>query len=186
MPEAPRVQILIEAENVSVTLTCIYISFAPFLSPHIVTMYILFTLELCFLQEAAVNVLNSVLSLIRFLKWRLDLCMLTDCQLSFVLFVWCFSSYSKIFHSYGDVVITGEGLQIFTFARHSWPLSSEVSLACHNYRDTGHPFIMVISETPRFLSLQQLCNCKYYYHCPFTRSRTVFSHHFLFLKASTS
>ena len=34
----------------------------------------------------------------------------------------------------------GEGLQILTCARHSWPLSSENSLACHTYCDTGHPF----------------------------------------------
>ena len=32
------------------------------------------------------------------------------------------------------------------FPRHLWPLSSEGSLACHIYCDTGHPFIMVISE----------------------------------------
>ena len=32
---------------------------------------------------------------------------------------------------------------MFTFARHSWPLSSESSFACHTYYDTGHPFIMV-------------------------------------------
>ena len=50
------------------------------------------------------------------------------------------------FHSYGDVNITSEGLQILTYARHSWPLCSEGSLACHTYCDTGHPFIMVISE----------------------------------------
>ena len=33
-----------------------------------------------------------------------------------------------------------------TYTRHSWLLSSEGSLACHTYCDTGHPFIMVISE----------------------------------------
>ena len=38
-----------------------------------------------------------------------------------------------------------KGLQILTYARHSWPLSSEGSLACLTYCDTGHPFIMVIS-----------------------------------------
>ena len=27
--------------------------------------------------------------------------------------------------------MTGEGLQILTYARHLWPLSSEGSLACH-------------------------------------------------------
>ena len=62
------------------------------------------------------------------------------------LFVWSSSSHSRIFHSYGDVTITGEGLQILTSAWHSWPLSSEVSLACHTYCDMGHKFIMVISE----------------------------------------
>ena len=35
-----------------------------------------------------------------------------------------------------------------TYARHSWPLSSEGSLACHTYYDKGHPFTMVISEHP--------------------------------------
>ena len=56
----------------------------------------------------------------------------------------------RIFHSYGDVTITGEGLQILTYARHSWPLSSDGSLACHTYCEGrgGHPFIMVISEYP--------------------------------------
>ena len=49
---------------------------------------------------------------------------------------------SRIFHSYTDVTIAGEGLQILTYGRHSWPLSSEGSLACHIYCDTGHPFNM--------------------------------------------
>ena len=53
-----------------------------------------------------------------------------------------------VFHPYGDVTIASEGLQILTYARHSWPLSSECSLACHTYGDTGHPFIMVISKDP--------------------------------------
>ena len=43
-------------------------------------------------------------------------------------------------HHYG----TSEWLQIY--ARHSWPLSSEGSLTCHTYCDTGLPFIMVIYE----------------------------------------
>ena len=55
---------------------------------------------------------------------------------------------SKIFHSYGKVTITGEGLQILTYARHLWPLSSEGSLACHTYCDTGHPCLMAFSEDP--------------------------------------
>ena len=52
--------------------------------------------------------------------------------------VWIYV-HSRIFHSYGDVTFTGEGLQILTYARHLWPLSSEASLACHTYCDTGHP-----------------------------------------------
>ena len=52
------------------------------------------------------------------------------------------------FHSYGDVTITGERLQILIYARHLWPLSSEGSFAYHTYCDTGYPFIMVISEDP--------------------------------------
>ena len=51
-------------------------------------------------------------------------------------FVWY---HSRIFHSYGEVTITCEGLKIFTYTRHSWPLSSEGSLACHIHCDTGHP-----------------------------------------------
>ena len=46
-------------------------------------------------------------------------------------FVWILSSHSRIFHSFGDVTITGEGQQILTYVRHLWPLSSEGSLACH-------------------------------------------------------
>ena len=44
--------------------------------------------------------------------------------------------------------MTGEVLQILTYARHSWPLNIEGFLACHTYGITGHPFIMVISEEP--------------------------------------
>ena len=56
---------------------------------------------------------------------------------------------TREFFTQGDVTITGEGLQcFFTYARHSWPLSNEDSLACHTYCDTGHPFMMVIPEDP--------------------------------------
>ena len=67
--------------------------------------------------------------------------------IAFCSFVWVLSSHLRIFHSYGDVSITREGLQILTYAQHSRPLSSEGSLACHTYCDTGHPSIMVISKT---------------------------------------
>ena len=72
-----------------------------------------------------------------------------------ILFVWEFSSHSKIFmyDSYRDVTITGEGLQILTYAWHSWSLSSEGSLTCHTYCYTGQPFIMVITEDPCHLHL---------------------------------
>ena len=63
-------------------------------------------------------------------------------------FVCNFPSHSRIFHSYGDVTITGEGLPILTYGRHSYPSSSEGSLACHTYCDLGHQFIMVIFEDP--------------------------------------
>ena len=71
-------------------------------------------------------------------------------QVYVCLFIWSLSSHSKIFHSCGDVTIAGEGLQILTYARHSWPLSSDriSSLMCHTYCDTGLLFIMVISEDP--------------------------------------
>ena len=39
-------------------------------------------------------------------------------------------------------------LQILIYAWHSWPLSSECSLACHTYCDMGHPFIMGFSMDP--------------------------------------
>ena len=58
------------------------------------------------------------------------------CECLFVSQFWEFSSHSRIFHSYGNVTITGEGLHILTCARNSWPLSSEGSLACHTYCDT--------------------------------------------------
>ena len=68
---------------------------------------------------------------------------------SFVcLFVLSFSSHSGIFHLYGDITITGEGLQILMYTRHSWPSSRGGSLTCHTYCDIGNPFIMVISEEP--------------------------------------
>ena len=59
-----------------------------------------------------------------------------------------FSSHSRIYQSFGDVTIAGGGLQNLTHTRHSCPLSSEGSLACHAYCDREHPFIMVISENP--------------------------------------
>ena len=38
---------------------------------------------------------------------------------------------SEEFHSYEDVTITVEGVQILTYTWNSWSLSREGSLACH-------------------------------------------------------
>ena len=70
------------------------------------------------------------------------------------LFVWSLSSHSRIFHSYGEVTIAGEVL-LLTYARHSWPLSSEDSLTCHTYCKSGHPCIMVISKDMWHLHMLQ-------------------------------
>ena len=47
-------------------------------------------------------------------------------------------------------------VQILTYARHSWPLSSDGFLACYIYCDTGHPFIMVISKDPWHTPIAEL------------------------------
>ena len=39
-----------------------------------------------------------------------------------------FTSHSRVFHTYGDVTITNEGLQILNYT-----LTSEASLSCHTY-----------------------------------------------------
>ena len=64
-----------------------------------------------------------------------------------LMFVCLFLEFIVPLDVYVDVTIAGEGLQILNNARHSWPLSSEGSLACHTYCVTGYPFIMVIPET---------------------------------------
>ena len=61
--------------------------------------------------------------------------------------IWLLSSHSRTFHSYGDITITSAA-KFNLYARQSWSLRSESSLACHTYCDAGHPFMMVISEDP--------------------------------------
>ena len=56
--------------------------------------------------------------------------------------------------------------------RHSWSLSSEGSLPCHTYTDTGHPFIMVISTYPCHLHLFPRVK-QWSYHYLFLRLRSV-------------
>ena len=70
------------------------------------------------------------------------------------LIVYCLSSHSRIFHSYGDVTITGERLQILTYTRRLRPLSSEGPLACHTCCDTGHPFLR---SSPRTRDIHTCC-----------------------------
>ena len=65
---------------------------------------------------------------------------------------------------YEDVTIAVEGLQILTYARHSWPLSGKGSSGA---TPTWHPFIMNISEDP--------CNS---HPLPIVKQR---SGHYLFL-----
>ena len=64
------------------------------------------------------------------------------------LFVWGLSSNSRILHSYGDVTIIGERLQIVSYTLQAYQLSSDGTLACNTYCNTGHTFILVISEDP--------------------------------------
>ena len=59
-----------------------------------------------------------------------------------------FSSHLRIFHSYGEVIITSEGVQVLIYARYSWPLTSEGCLVRHTHCDTEYLFILVIFEDP--------------------------------------
>ena len=61
------------------------------------------------------------------------------------------SSEMNNINSHGDIHVKNFRVgqkKFLTSARHSWPLSNDGSLACHTYCDTGHPFIMFISEDP--------------------------------------
>ena len=65
-----------------------------------------------------------------------------DLSVNFCLFWFGFFCPTREFHSHGDVIMVGEGLQ----TQHLWPFSSEGSLACYTHFDMGHLFMMVISE----------------------------------------
>ena len=66
--------------------------------------------------------------------------------LEFSVFVWFFLSHSRIVHSVWRRHHYLWSAAILTFTRSSWPLSSEGSITCHTYCDTGQLFI--ISEDP--------------------------------------
>ena len=68
-------------------------------------------------------------------------------QTNWVYFVCCLVVFLVPLDNF-SFIITGDGLQTLTYARHLRPMSSEDSLACQTYCDTGHPFIMVIFEDP--------------------------------------
>ena len=58
------------------------------------------------------------------------------------------TQYSYPIHSYEDVTITGEELNILKYAFELWPFSSEGPSVWHTYCDTGHLFMIVISDDP--------------------------------------
>lgn len=64
--------------------------------------------------------------------------------LYFKLCVWGFTHHLRIFHSYGNVNITCEGLNMFSYTRRWRPLNREGYLDYQTYYDTGHQFITVI------------------------------------------
>ena len=64
------------------------------------------------------------------------------------MFVWVFCPTWEFFTHMETSPFPVKGLQILTYSWNSWALSRESSLACHTYFDTGHLFIMVISEDP--------------------------------------
>ena len=77
-------------------------------------------------HKASLGELN--LSLCKIIKSHVPfqrISLIISCKRFFLFICLGFFVHSRIFHSYGDVTIAGEGLQIF--ARHSWPLSSEGS-----------------------------------------------------------
>ena len=62
------------------------------------------------MQVEMVTTLSSASTCIR-IVWVAGVCLF--------LFVWSLSSHSRIFQSYEDVTIAGEGLRILFYARHS-------------------------------------------------------------------
>ena len=125
-------------------------------------------------QWASISVISSLFSSAigrNFITWSYSKPYNFKFYLLVCLFVWFFS-HSRIFHSYGDVTIAGEGLQILNYARHLWLLSSEGYVACHTYCDTEHPFIMLISEDPWHSHLMPSV-CQWNYHYLFLRFMSV-------------
>ena len=73
-----------------------------------------------------------------------------ECFLCFHCLLKSFMFHSRIFsHSKGDVTITSKGLQILTYTRHLYTLSSKNSLAYYTNCGKGHWCIMAISSVSR-------------------------------------
>ena len=81
---------------------------------------------------------------------------------------WLITCYIIFFPLFLISVPLEKGLQILTYTRHSWPLSSEGSLTCHNHCDIGHPFIMVNSEDP-WHQLRSVLNWSLLWHPTFRK-----------------
>ena len=64
-----------------------------------------------------------------------------------IVFFGGFSSHSGICQPFGDVTITGEGLHMLTYTRHTWPLSSGGSFTQVNCAVASSDKVIVDSRT---------------------------------------
>ena len=110
--------------------------------------------------------------------------MMVDCEhFQYVLFQWCekvwkndmlnilinFSvwlfAFLESFTHMDTSSLPLNGCKFLTYTWHSWPANSEGSLACHTYCDTGHSFILLISENPwHLLPSVQKWSCYYMFN----------------------
>jgi hypothetical protein len=60
--------------------------------------------------------------------------------------LYCFTSRSRIFHSYGDITIAHEGLQNLGLC--SGPFSRQGSLSCHTCCDMGPRVFFGLNQSP--------------------------------------
>ena len=107
-------------------------------------------IELTFASVANHNISSPYIYVIRFISY--NICLIRPVFVLGFLFFLEFLSHYRFIYSFGYVTITGEGLQILTYIRHSWSFSSEVFFLYfsmyHTYCYTGQLFVMVISEDP--------------------------------------
>lgn len=72
-----------------------------------------------------------------------------------------------------EITMTGEGLQLLTYTLHSWPLSCKGSLVYYTYCDTGHQFIIVISNDHHTHTCSRALGSGVVTTCMFKRLRSV-------------